>query len=181
MLFNWISSIFFKKKPSVCLDQLLALSYSESEILANPELLAQNYLFVNGNLDLSSDKLRVSQLPLNLKVQGSLSLKGQSDISNLAKIHLDVSDSLDISEMDLKRLPKLQHLKLRGNFNCSSNLLRDLKNCPGSIEGTINFSYNPIKTIKHLPKDTSYIKLLGPVLCQIEFDDDSYHLHIFSE
>ena len=64
-----------------------------------------------------------------------------------------IKGSLDLSSMGLTELPDLSTVKIKGNFNCSHNMLTSLRGAPkADIQGAVfDCGYNQITTLKHLP------------------------------
>lgn len=98
---------------------------------------------------------------------------------------IDVNGDIDFNHLHLHQLP-LRFNYVDGNFNCSSNYLTSLKDCPRHITGYFDCSRNILTSLEGGPKtigngfDCSYNHKLtslegGPVVnksyyyyCQIE-------------
>ncbi len=96
---------------------------------------------------------------------------------------IDVNGDVNLRNLNLDKIP-LKFNYVYGNFNCSSNYLTSLKDCPRHITGYFNCSYNKLTSLEGGPKtigngfDCSYNKLTslegGPVVnksyyyCQME-------------
>ena len=64
---------------------------------------------------------------------------------------VDVMGDVDITYRRLEILP-IKFGNISGNFDCSNNRLRDLKNCPEFVDGIFNCGSNYIENIDNLPK-----------------------------
>ena len=59
--------------------------------------------------------------------------------------------SLNLSNMGLTEFPKMSHITIKYDFNCSHNQIASFKNCP-KINGNFNCTFNEIKSFKDCPK-----------------------------
>ncbi len=73
---------------------------------------------------------------------------------------VDVDGRVLLYESGLKEIP-VKFGNVSGDFNCRSNYLRNLKNCPDFVGGDFTCSNNLINTLDFLPK-----KIEGKFLCR---------------
>lgn len=64
---------------------------------------------------------------------------------------IDVNQNVDISRKDIMRLP-FKFGKINGDFNCSFNYLKDLRNSPDEVTGSFNCTGNILKNLEYGPK-----------------------------
>jgi len=117
------------------LDEFLDISYTPEELFDYPFLLMSDYLKING--DISFESLAIShhfiaRLPKKFIVNGHLSLRYQKMIENISEVQLIVSGRLNLSGMNLTKLPDLTMSNLT-ELNISHNQLSSFKGCPRVI------------------------------------------------
>ncbi len=59
-----------------------------------------------------------------------------------------IKGDLDISEMELSKLPNLSHVIILGNFTCAGNQLHDLTGSPREVHGFFDCSRNQITNLE---------------------------------
>jgi len=134
-------------------DELLDIWYSPEQIYQNLELLNEDKIRVRGDLDLSLDHLLklIPKLPLHLEVTGSLDLSDQIRITNLMEIVLSVGEDLNLSYMELTKIPKILNHTINGHFDIHGNRLINFQGCPRKIIGTMSIDLHKIKDFKDFP------------------------------
>ena len=68
--------------------------------------------------------------------------------------------SLSLNFMRLTEFPKMSHITIKYDFNCSHNQIASFKNCP-KINGNFNCTFNEIKSFKDCPEIGGYFKCYG--------------------
>ena len=101
-------------------------------------------------------KMFIEQTKLNpehdLKNIGLIKQDGKLyDVFNLPK-NFVVKGDLDLSRMELEKLPDLSTVTVMGIFNCSKNKLIDLTGAPKSVSILFNCSYNQLISLKGAPQ-----------------------------
>ena len=82
------------------------------------------------------------------------------DIFNLPKDFV-VAGDLDLSRMELEKLPDLSTITVKGAFICSDNKLTDLKGIPKFIGGNFDCSRNQLTSLEGAPKSVEGYFLCG--------------------
>ena len=73
------------------------------------------------------------------------------DIFNLPKGFV-VNGNLDLGSMELTELPDLSDVVVRGDFNCSDNLLTSLQGAPQTVGGSFYCSHNLLTSLQGAPQ-----------------------------
>jgi hypothetical protein len=162
---------------------IIYLAYYIGRTAENPafyfQILLQNKLvksddFIDSNKQLLDSIIRYRKENKQLDITNSLieifnryepNLKyKQIDKNDLSYIVLgtykeengviNVDGSVDLSNRDLEEIP-YKFGKVTGNFKCSNNLLKSLKNCPIEV-GDFNCEYNDIETLEGAPTKVQY-------------------------
>ena len=60
---------------------------------------------------------------------------------------VDVNEDVNIHEMSIKEIP-IRFGRVNGNFNCNSNLLINLKNCPNVVNGSFYCANNQLTSLE---------------------------------
>ncbi len=101
-------------------------------------------------------KMFVEQMKLDLthdaKNLGLIKKDGKLyDIFNLPK-NFVVKGNLDLSGMDLKKLPDLSTITVEGSFHCDDNQLTSLAGAPQSVGGSFYCSDNQLTSLEGAPQ-----------------------------
>ena len=93
---------------------------------------------------------RVSSLTFVEVGDGVYDILGYVDFSDLGLDRLLEITTL-LKELASSKTP-IRIRRVYGNFNCSSNYLKDLKGAPEEVEGSFDCNYNQLETLEGAPR-----------------------------